>query len=376
MADFTVAEFEKRMSFAQSAMSKAGLDAILLCTEAELRYFSGFRTQFWQSPTRPWFLVLPRNGDPIAVIPDIGADLMSRTWVRDIRTWASPDPVDDGVSLLADILAAFNKVGLPMGQEASLRMPLGDFYRVQQKSCVEFVDCSELIKAIRIVKSDAEIAILRKICGIGSNAFDRAAELFYVGQPLSEAFRAFKIALLQEGAEDVPYLVGAAGQGGYGDVISPPGTTPLQNGDVLMLDTGSSLQGYFCDFDRNFAIGHASDAANLAYDTLWQATEAGMQTARAGATCADLFHAMHKTLGGGTSNVGRYGHGLGIQLTEYPSIASFDDTVLQPGMVMTLEPSMTISNGKMMVHEENILITEDAPILLTKRAAPEMPVIR
>jgi Xaa-Pro dipeptidase len=376
MVDFTVAEFETRMSLAQNAMAKVGLDAILLCTEAELRYFSGFRTQFWQSPTRPWFLVLPRNGEPIAVIPDIGADLMSRTWVRDLRTWASPDPVDDGVSLLVDILSTFNKVGLPMGQEASLRMPLGDFYRVQQKSCVEFVDCSELIKMIRIVKSDAEIAILRKICGIGSNAFDRAAELFYVNQPLSEAFRAFKIALLQEGAEDVPYLVGAAGQGGYGDVISPPGTTPLQDGDVLMLDTGSSLQGYFCDFDRNFAIGHASDAAKKAYDTLWLATEVGMQTARAGATCADLFHKMHETLGGGTSDVGRYGHGLGIQLTEYPSIASFDNTVLQSGMVMTLEPSLTISNGKMMVHEENILITEDAPILLTKRAAPELPVIR
>jgi Xaa-Pro aminopeptidase len=376
MADFTVAEFETRMSLAQTAMTKAGLDAILLCTEAELRYFSGFRTQFWQSPTRPWFLVLPRKGEPIAVIPDIGADLMSRTWVRDMRTWASPDPEDDGVSLLAGILSAFNKVGLPMGQEASLRMPLGDFYRVQQKSCVEFVDCSELIKAIRIVKSDAEIAILRKICAIGSNAFDRAAELFHAGQPLSEAFRGFKIALLQEGAEDVPYLVGAAGQGGYGDVISPPGTTPLQDGDILMLDTGSSLQGYFCDFDRNFAIGHASDATKQAYDTLWQATEVGMQTARAGATCADLFHAMHKSLGGGTSDVGRYGHGLGIQLTEYPSIASFDDTVLQPGMVMTLEPSLTISNGKMMVHEENILITEDAPTLLTKRAAPELPVIR
>jgi Xaa-Pro aminopeptidase len=84
---------------------------------------------------------------------------------------------------------------------------------------------------------------------------------------------------------------------------------------------------------------------------------------------------MHTILGGGSSDVGRYGHGLGIQLTEYPSIASFDQTVLQAGMVITLEPSMAISEGKMMVHEENILITEDAPVLLTKRAAPELPVI-
>ena len=375
MTDFPAAEFQTRMAKAQAAMDRAGLDAILLCTEAEVRYFSGFRTQFWQSPTRPWFLVLPRNGEPIAVIPGIGADLMARTWVTDIRTWSSPDPVDDGISLLGSILSGYSKVGLPMGEEASLRMPLANFYAVQEKSGVEFVDCSDLIKGIRIVKSDAEIAILRNICGIGSAAFDCAADLFSVGQPLNEVFRTFKIALLKNGAEDVPYLVGAAGQGGYGDVISPPDATPLAKGDVLMLDTGATLQGYFCDFDRNFAIENADDAAKRAYATLWQATEAGLEKARAGATCAELFGVMHSVLGGGTSDVGRYGHGLGIQLTEYPSIASFDQTVLQPGMVMTLEPSLAISEGKMMVHEENILITDDTPILLTERAAPELPVI-
>jgi Xaa-Pro aminopeptidase len=375
MADFLDAEFEKRLTSAQKTMAASGMDAILLCTEAEIRYFSGFRTQFWQSPTRPWFMVLPRSGAPIAVIPEIGAELMARTWVCDIRTWAAPNPTDDGVSLLVDVLSPYSKVGLPMGEEASLRMPLRDFLRVQEKSGVEFLDCSNLIKAIRIIKSEAEIAILSKICKIGSDAFDNAADLFHAGLPLSEAFRAFKIELLQQGADDVPYLVGAAGQGGYGDVISPPNDMPLQDGDVLMLDTGASLKGYFCDFDRNFAIGFATDTTKRAYDRLWQATEVGLQTAYAGATCADLFNAMHDQLGGGPSDVGRYGHGLGIQLTEYPSIAVFDETVLQPGMVMTLEPSMTISEGKMMVHEENILITDNKPVLLTKRAAPELPII-
>ncbi len=375
MVDFPTAEFETRMVSVQSAMADAGMDAILLCTEAELRYFSGFRTQFWQSPTRPWFLVLPQRGEPIAVIPEIGADLMARTWVNDIRTWASPDPKDDGVSLLAGILSRFDKVGLPMGQEASLRMPLRDFTRVREKSGVEFVDCSDLIKAIRIVKSDAEIAILHDICSIGSAAFESAADLFHAGQPLSEAFRAFKITLLQAGADDVPYLVGAAGRGGYGDVISPPDDKPLEKGDILMLDTGATLRGYFCDFDRNFAINQCTDTARQAYDTLWQATEVGLQNAKAGVTCAQLFKAMNDALGDAGSNVGRLGHGLGVQLTEYPSIAPFDHTVLQPGMVMTLEPSLSITKGKMMVHEENILITEGVPVLLTKRADPEMQVI-
>ncbi len=375
MSDFELTEFQSRLTRAQVAMREEKIDALLFCTEAEIRYFSGFRTLFWQSPTRPWYLILPQKGEPIAVIPAIGTELMRQTWVKDVRSWSSPHPTDDGVSLLADALKAYPRVGLPMGSEASLRMPLLDFERVRSSCGAEFVDCTPVIKSLRTIKSEAEIAILSKICEIGSNAFANADTLFHTGQALEDVFRSFKIALLQEGAEDVPYLVGAAGEGGYGDVISPPTKTPLMEGDVLMLDTGATLKGYFCDFDRNFAVGRASDSAKIGYEKLWHTTEVGITTARPGVTCAELFHAMHTSLGGGTSDVGRYGHGLGIQLTEWPSICAHDHTVLQPGMVMTIEPSLQMSDGKMMVHEENILITDDASVLLTKRAEPELPII-
>ncbi|MDH5411840.1 MAG: M24 family metallopeptidase, partial [Alphaproteobacteria bacterium] len=67
--------------------------------------------------------------------------------------------------------------------------------------------------------------------------------------------------------------------------------------------------------------------------------------------------------------------GLGMQLTEWPSNRPGDDTPLVPGMVMTIEPGMEFAPGRMMVHEENIAITEDGSELLTIRAAKEMPVI-
>ncbi|MFQ5622159.1 MAG: M24 family metallopeptidase [Paracoccaceae bacterium] len=376
MSDFPVSEYETRLAAVQRRMHGAGMDAILLTTEAEVRYFSGFRTPFWQSPTRPWFLVIPADGKPVAVIPEIGAAAMRRTWVEDIRTWASPDPVDDGVSLLASVLDGCGRVGLPMGRESSLRMPLRDFEDLRGRlRGAEFADASDMLRQERMVKSEAEIDRLRRICGIASDAFADLPGLAGPGVPLSEVFRRFRIALLQRGADDVPYLVGAAGQGGYGDVISPPAPTPLRAGDVLMLDTGAALDGYYCDFDRNFAVGAADESVRSAYRTLVRAVDAGLATARPGATCAGLFRAMAAVVGGAGGDVGRMGHGLGIQLTESPSLAAFDDTVLRPGMVLTLEPSIALAPGRMLVHEENIVIRDGEPELLSRRAAEEMAVI-
>lgn len=371
MPDFPQAEYEARAAAAQAAMTAAGLDALFLTTEPEIRYFTGFRTLFWQSPTRPWFLVLPRRGRPVAVIPEIGAALMRETWVEDVRTWASPDPADDGVSLLRAALAGHDRVGTLMGPETHLRMPLADFHRLG----VAFEDATRLVRALRMMKSAAEIEKIRAICRIGSAGFTEAPALFHEGQSMRDAFAAFRVALIAKGADDVPYLVGGKGPEGYADVISPPTEAPLREGDVLMLDTGATRDGYFCDFDRNFAIGRAGEAARAAHATLWRATEAGLAAARPGATCAELCRVMAEATGADVGDVGRMGHGLGMQLTEPPSLAPFDETVLEPGMVLTLEPSMAVGEGTLMVHEENILVTEGAPELLTERAPPDLPVI-
>ena len=74
---FPVSEFEARLSRAQAAMAKTGLDGLFLTTETEIRYFTGFLTRFWLSPTRPWFLVVPAAGAPVAVIPSIGQAVMA-----------------------------------------------------------------------------------------------------------------------------------------------------------------------------------------------------------------------------------------------------------------------------------------------------------
>ena len=376
---FPDAEFRARLSRAQSAMDAAGLDGLLLTTEPEVRYFTGYLTRFWESPSRPWFLIVPASGDPVAVIPSIGAALMARTWISDIRTWRSPKPEDEGVSLLADTLRDLMpdaaRIGVPSGPETHLRMPLGDYARLGKAVAPRVLTSDAgIIKTLRRVKSPAEIAKIRATCEIADRAFARIGEIAAPGVPLADIFRRFQMLLLMEGADWVPYLSGAAAPLGYGDVISPADRTPLARGDVLMLDTGAVRDGYFCDFDRNFSIGPAATPVRDAHARLIDATSAAFEIARPGARACDLFAAMDRVVTGGAggSDTGRLGHGLGMQLTEWPSLSAQDTTVLEPGMVLTLEPGIDVAPGRMMVHEENIVVTDSGARYLSTPSARDI----
>lgn len=382
MSGFPTSEFQARVALAQSLMADAGLDVLLLTTEPEVRYFTGYLTRFWESPTRPWFVVIPCAGTPIAVIPSIGAPLMRATWVSDIRTWRSPDYDDDGVMLLADALAEVSpkqgRIGVPSGPETHLRLPLDSWHALARAlPDRDFVDDAGIIRTLRITKSQAEVEKIAAACAVADAAFARVPEIACAGVPLSNVFRRFQILCLEEGADWVSYVAGGAGPDGYGDIIAPATNAPLETGDVLMLDTGVVRDGYFSDFDRNWSVGTASAATQSAYARLIEASDAGFAAARPGATAAHLFHAMDAVLTGsaGGSDAGRYGHGLGMQLTEWPSLIPADHTVLEPGMVLTLEPGLELQSGATLVHEENIVITDTGARYLSTPAPRTLSVI-
>ena len=380
---FSQSEFEQRAQKAQRIMNEEKLDAILLTTEPNVRYFSGFLTQFWQSPTRPWFLIVPREGELIAVIPEIGRAGMESTWVNDIRTWASPCPEDDGITLLAQALSEvtmrFGRIGMTLGQESHLRMPANNFKQMTEKiSPTEIVDVALHLHRLKKIKSEAEILKIEHICQITSGAFENLPSQIRIGETQRQICLKLRQDILERGGDNSPYLIAGSGSGGYDNIIMGPTESVLENGHVLIIDTGSTFDGYFCDFDRNFAFGDLPEETRRAYDTVYRATDVGIETARPGKTTTDVWQAMWSVLekGGALGNsVGRMGHGLGMELTEWPSVMPGDDTLLEPGMVLTIEPGMSFAPGKEMVHEENILITEEGARILTRRAPAEMPII-
>ena len=381
---FDISEYENRLDNIQRLMRSQKMDAILLTTQVDIEYYTGFKTQFFQSPTRPWYVVIPSDNKPKAIIPTIGESGMRQTWLDDIRTWTSPNPKDDGISLLLATIKSLTSIykclGVPKSQESTLRMPLDDYEGlINSLSGIEIKDANKILRQVRLVKSSAEIDKIRHICQLTSQGFIELIDLLKAGDSERENCQRFKQCLLALGVDDSPYIVAGSGKDGYGSIIMGPGDKIIEEGDLFIIDTGSVFDSYFCDFDRNFAFGHICDEVKKAYKVVFDATDAGFSAAQVGNTTSDVFHAMNDVLqkGGALGNsVGRLGHGLGLQLTEWPSNTATDNTTLRPGVILTLEPGMAYLPGKEMVHEENIVITESGPEWLTKRASEELPIIQ
>ena len=380
---FSTPEFEERLIKAQDVMQQYKLDGLLLTTPQNIRYFTGYDSQFWESPTRPWFVVVPASGKPIGIVPEIGESEFKKTWLEDIKTWPSPRPEDEGISILKstidDLKKTYGQIGAEFGKEMAIRMPVRDLFKLKEIIKTNIVDGSDAIWEMRMIKTNAEVERIKHICSIASDAYYDLPSKLNIGDTEREAVNKLKIDIINRGADNVPFMPGISGKGGVSQIVCGPSDRIIENGDILFIDTGSTFDGYFCDFDRNFAFGSTTSEVEKVYEILWHATDAGINAAKPGASTFDIFNAMNKIISDGNTvgnNVGRLGHGLGLQLTEPPSHRPGDNTIIKENMVLTIEPGMEYANGKMIVHEENILIRKDGAELITKRAPKEIPIIK
>jgi Xaa-Pro dipeptidase len=395
--DFEVVEYETRLASAQKLMRRERLDAILITSEDHFRYFTGFNSPTWANLTRPRYAVLPSHGEIVLIIPTSNAEIAVRTsWVRDVRTWVSPQPNDDGISLLRDAIKSvtgrYDRVGAELGPESRLTMPAGDFLRLgRELSSTELVDAYSLLRELLMRKSAAEVAKIQEIGHIASFAYEALPSRLRAGMSIREACTAFRHELLERGAETSPYVIGVAERFGYPCFNLDPSTKKISEGDVLVIDTGSTRHGYFCDFNREYSFGPLHEKLRRIYDIVWNATEVGILATEPGRTMGDIWQQMSNSMQQASEAIGlpfepfelgRMGHGLGLRMCETPSIAPGVDTVVEPGMVLTIEPSMAYhidvdgeTRRHVSVHEENIAVTEHGVRLLNRRAAREMPTI-
>ena len=381
MIGFPKEEYLKRLDNIHKKLENENIDAIVITSPANFRYFSGLDSNFWESPTRPWFLIISKNGKIKALVPSIGLSAIESTFIKDIEVWQSPNPKDEGTSLLKKIIKTFPKnsnIGFELGMETYLRMSIKEFLKIKKDlQEYNFIDSTNIVWSLRKIKSDLEIKNIEKICSITSKVFDNLINKISLGMSEREIATIFKKNLINNGVDYIMYLSCASGINGYNQIICNPSEKKIGDGDILIIDTGSTLNGYYCDFDRNFGFGNINQKSLDAYNKLWDATEKTLEIIKPGISCKEVYESLSKNLFSKNvkSNVGRMGHGFGLQLTEPPSIMIDDNTILEKNMILALEPSIEIENDVILVHEENILITQNGNRLLSSRTPKELPII-
>jgi Xaa-Pro dipeptidase len=367
-------EYPQRLERLRALMRARGLQAVLLGTGTNLKYFSGYPSPT-RSGSRPFFLLLPLAGDPVFIVHcGRKAEALRFSWMKDIRDYSqlSRVPVELIREALAECSALHGKLGMELGLEQSFDVPYLEFRRLQEGlPGSEIVDAGDLLWRLRMLKSEAEIACLRRACAILCDAYARTFTAVREGTTERETENYLRAHFENEGAGDSWILI-TSGPGNYDLATKLAEPRPIQRGDMVWIDAGCAVDGYWSDFSRAAVVGEPAAEQLHAQEAIRQITWEAIQKVRPGVRASELARICNTRLAGLdfpiTSSISslasRVGHGVGLDVTEPPHIAEYDQTVLEPGMVITIEPGVATEYGTFHI-EENVLVTHDGSDVLS-----------
>jgi len=399
-ADFPKEEYAARYARARQLMDEKGLDALLLSLGIHLRYLTGYRTPFWgDSPGTPLALI-PRDASkaPTLILSRYSEYTRDTTWIEDVRFTQpdQPSPFNNLLELAIDAIhskgLARGAIGMDIGNAVRDNMPQVAFETIKGGLPeVRILDSASVMNPLRVIKSPAEIEALRNACNTSAAAWKAGLEALTEGMSEKELAAEICSAILQSGEEAGLYrpwiIYMAAGQDMAVWCNVLPGNYRVRKGDLVLVDGGCTRKGYHCDFIRWGVIGKPSAEDNYLLETAIQANAACRQKIRAGISCAEVQAAGAEVFNTASINhedwmvLGQVGHGAGLDVHEEPFITAGNETLLEPGMVITVEPVIVKTKAgrfaqdpakryegrapDMMVVEDMVLVTETGYELLT-----------
>ena len=380
-------ELEYRFRKLQRYLSEEGLDAVIIIQNADLFYFTG--------TVQSGNLYVPQEGEPIYMVRKDFSRARMESGLKEIVPFSS---MKDIPKILADY-------GYPQPERIGMELDvlpvniLERYRRVFPQSA--FSDATPMIRKVRMIKTHYEIHILRdaacqvdKVCRRareiireGMTELELAAELeFTVRNDGHQGFlrmRAFNAELFYahvfSGADSAVSTYMDTPLGGMG--LSPAfpqgaGYRKIRRNEPITVDFAGCLDGYMVDQTRMFAIGGLSDRLKEGYEDMLQIQERMMKLADERATWGDIYDqclAMATDQGYADSFMGNrgaqvsfIGHGIGIEIDEYPFLArGFNDMPLEPGMVFAFEPKLVFPGEGAVGIENTFYLSEQGLKMLT-----------
>ena len=360
------AERVQRLARARELMRSAGIGAVLVESGPSLDYYTG--VQWWRSE-RLTCVVIPAQGDPIIVTPFFEQPSIAEMLKvpAEIRTWNEDE---DPLKLVADFLAERRVASDPVGFEETDRYWIMDRLRKQLPS-VQIVNANPAVRAQRMIKSPAELALMQAANDIMLASLRYAGERTKVGMTPAD---------INAMIASVHKQLGSAYDGGLvliGEASASPHGSKLphvvQDGDIVLLDCTSSVHGYQADITRTFVVGTPSAEQRKLWDQVHRGQQIAIETARVGLPAGAVDDAVRRAyeswgFGPGYRLPGlshRTGHGIGMEVHEPAYLVHGETTPLAPGMCFSDEPGLYIP-GKFGVRLEDCWhMTEAGPKFFT-----------
>lgn len=370
------------------AMGEEGIDALVCLKPQNSFYLSGFNPIIYSHPV---VAILPIDAEPVVLVHALRDDhARNASWVRDIRlfgAWSTKQTMGhDWLGALATILAERGVANGTLGIEGDF-LPVATMQQLRTRlPAARFADASELVMAGRMVKEPAELEATRAASAIADIGMDAA--LAAAAERVSEreiSVRAMA-ALNQAWIERYPDREVADFGGLEGGVMNGlwcycltgdrvlincdnPTMRRLTDGEMALIVIWTNCDGLHAENERTVAVGELNPERRRLYEAILQIREETKPAIRPGATCADVYNrakAVYERLGYGAYLPGRIGHGMGLGAHEHPSLGPRDQTVLEAGMVFTLEPNLRIPELGGMQHSDTLIVTGDGHEVITQ----------
>lgn len=359
-------EYDQRIERARALLHTLDMDAVLITAGTSLRYFSGLS---WGASERLVAMLLTRRGAPIMICPafEVGSLSHELRIQPEMRLW---EEHENPQQLVAAALRERGAGNLALDPAAAfvvaerLRAVLGG---------KPLLDASALIDGCRMCKSAAELALMKQATAMTLQVHRLAAGILREGMRRNEIVRFIDEAHRAMGADNgSTFCIVQFGQAtAYPHGI--PGDQALAQDDIVLIDTGCTVQGYHSDITRTYVFGQA----NAEQQRIWALEQAAQQAAfeaiRPGARCEEADHAARAVieragLGPDYRLPGiphRTGHGCGMSIHETPYLVRGDRTVLQPGMCCSNEPMIVVPDRFGVRLEDHFYVTEDGAAWFT-----------
>jgi Xaa-Pro aminopeptidase len=357
-----------RLRRATAEATAQGFAAMVVAPSPDLAYLTGYEPMPMERPT---LLVLRDDRDPVMLVPELEQPLAAASSAGAVVELVGWSDGDDPYTAAAHLLEPQGRVAVGDRLWASHVLGLQEVL-----PGLTFEPASPVIGRLRAVKDDDELAALRRAARGADETFRQICSSTFLGRREEEIAADLADLLVEHGHAYADFTIVASGPNSASPHHEPSGRTILPR-DVVVMDFGGELGGYFSDTTRTVVVGEPPNGFERVYDTVRRAQEAACEAVRPGVPCQDVDRAARQIIddaGLGARFIHRTGHGIGREVHEPPYIVEGNEWVLEPGTTFSVEPGVYLQDSFGVRIEDIVAVTEDGVERLN-RSTRELKVV-